>query len=165
MNEGYRLVPWADILYACDARWWKARDGVPGFGGTKVSPAIEALRIYQDINVVRIDKGRDKMLVDDPGLLGDGGNSGFQAINLVAQAGARRIVLIGFDFRIDHGSHWHGLHGRGLDNPVATNLIRWRGVLDDAAPTFAALGIEVINASPVSLLSAYPRMSVDEALG
>ena len=105
------------------------------------------------------------MLVGTFGELGWGGNSGFGALNLAVQFGASRIVLVGFDMRIDRGVHWHGLHaGGGLSNPNARNVERWRRCIDEAAPILAALGILVLNASPMSALAAYPKINFTEAI-
>lgn len=109
-------------------------------------------------------RGCDQILIDHPGILGDGGNSGFQAINLAVQCGAAKIILIGFDMRLDLGLHWHGKHGRGLNNPSERNLARWRRILDASAPRLAELGVSVINCSAVSALEAYPKMRLSEAL-
>lgn len=98
------------------------------------------------------------------GVLGWGGNGGFHALNLAVQFGAKRIVLVGYDMRCDLGLHWHGKHPTGLNNPTPRNVERWRRVIDEAAPILAALGVTVINASPVSMLTAYPKMSLSEAL-
>jgi hypothetical protein len=111
-----------------------------------------------------VRKGADRILTDQAGTVGDGGNSGFQAINLAAQFGARRIVLVGFDMRIDRGAHWHGRHPPGLNNPTDRNLVRWRLVIDRSAAELAALGIDVVNVSPVSMLNAFPVVSIEEAL-
>lgn len=104
------------------------------------------------------------MLVDEPGVIGSGGNSGFQALNLAVQFGARTIVLVGYDYRIDQGLHWHGRHKAGLNNPTQHNIARWRRRLDDQAGRLAALGVEVLNASPVSALTAFPKVSLAEVL-
>lgn len=111
-----------------------------------------------------IARRRDEVLRDEPGVIGDGGNSGFQAINLAVQFGASKIILVGFDMRIDAGIHWHGRHGRGLNNPTELNVTKWRRVLDAVAPQIASLGVRVINCSPVSALAAYPKMTFLEAL-
>ena len=34
VNDAWRLAPWADILYACDGRWWRHHKGVPEFTGS-----------------------------------------------------------------------------------------------------------------------------------
>lgn len=105
------------------------------------------------------------MLFDEPGVLGDGGNSGFQAVNLVAQHGPRGILLVGFDMiQVGHLVHWHGRHGGGRPNPDSVRFARWRRGLDDAAPTLASMGIEVMNASADSALTRYAKVTIDEAM-
>jgi len=120
--------------------------------------------MFPGLRQVGIARGRDEILLDEPGVLGDGGNSGFQAINLALQYGSAKLILVGFDMRLDLGVHWHGKHGRGLNNPTARNLAKWRGIIDGCAPRLSELGVAVINASAVSALEAYPKMSLIEAL-
>lgn len=164
INESWRLVPWADALYGCDEAWWRQVEGVPAFRGLKITKSPGAAKRY-GLHQVELRRKVDKILTDQPGVIGDGGNSGFQAINIAAQAGVSRIVLVGFDMRIDNGVHWHGKHAGGLNNPRAANLPRWRAAIDGAAGELQRLGITVINASATSSLSAYPKMSLKEALG
>lgn len=97
-------------------------------------------------------------------VIGWGGNSGFQAVNLAAHFGTKRIILVGFDMRVDLGVHWHGDHRAGLNNPTPSSVERWRWILDRAAPDLAERGIEVVNASPVSALTAYPKIDLRQAL-
>lgn len=95
--------------------------------------------------------------------MGWGGNSGFHALNLAVQFGVSKIILVGFDMSLDHGVHWHGKHV-GLNNPTVRNVDRWRRCIDAAAEPIEALGITVVNTSPVSALQNYPKMSLAEAL-
>lgn len=104
------------------------------------------------------------MILDPPGAVGWGHNGGFQAINLAIQFGARIIVLVGFDMSLTHGVHWHGRHPAGLNNPKVSNVDLWRKVLDDQAQTLHDMGVTVLNASPISNLEAYPKVSFEEAL-
>jgi hypothetical protein len=151
------LLPSADVLYACDARWWKYRKGMPGFKGLKLTPACEAAVLYPDVQLVRVVPMEQRLLTKEPGVWGYGGNSGFQMLNGAIQFGAKKIILVGFDMTLEHGVHFHGWHAQGLANPTEPDVVRWRRALDDAAPGIAALGIEVLNASPISLLQAYER--------
>lgn len=96
--------------------------------------------------------------------MGDGGNSGFQALNLAIQFRATRVVLVGFDMNLDRGVHWFGRHPQGLNNPTAENCLQWRLRLDGVAESIKALGVKVLNCSPVSALENYPKMSLAEAL-
>lgn len=118
---------------------------------------------------IEVVRSSERLAMAEPGKVGagsrtGGGNSGFQALNLAAQFGATKIILLGFDMRIDRGVHWHGRHGDNLNNPREANMPGWRSALDQAAAAFARYGISVINASVVSTLTAYPKMPLAEAL-
>lgn len=163
VNEGYRLAPWADALYAADWGWWHARRGLPEFAGMKMT---EHKRAAEEWGLRRVEVlKQDDRISFEPGVIGSGGNSGFQALNLAVQWGARRIILVGYDATLDHGVHWHGRHGEGLRNPTVNLVRRWRRALDGAAKVLRERGIEVINASPISALENYPKMSLEAALG
>jgi len=157
-------VPSADVSYACDYRWWKQNQGLMEFQGLKLCmdnhPDLKAWGIR---NII-VDKSQDNLLVGDLGVVGWGGNSGFHALNLAVQFGCKKILLIGFDMRVDRGIHWHGPHKGALNNPTPGNVGRWRRVIDNSAPALAALDIEVINCSDISVLRNYPKMSFERAL-
>jgi len=164
INDSWRLAPWADLLYACDFAWWRLHGGVPQFAGTKVSQDEKACRKPWGVRQVHVTREQDRLLLDTPGVLGWGGNSGFHALNLAAQFGVRRIVLVGYDMTLANGVHWHGPHPSELNNPMAGNVARWRRVIEAAATTLTGLGIEVLNASPMSALEAYPKVKFEDAL-
>lgn len=105
------------------------------------------------------------MLLGEGHAIGWGRNSGFQAINLAARFGCTRILLVGFDYSLRHGSHWHGNHPPPLTNPRQATVDEWRAILDGEADALADAGIEVINCSPSSALSRFRRLSLMEALG
>lgn len=163
VNDSWQLAA-ADVVYACDGAWWKARQGLAQFKGLRLTHDATACVQFPGILQIAIARACDEILTGEPGLVGDSGNSGFQALNLAVQFGAVKIILIGFDMRLDLGLHWHGKHGRGLNNPSALNIAKWRRILDGQAPRLAALGVAVINCSAVSALEAFPKMSLAEAL-
>ena len=47
----------------------------------------------------------DRLQTD--GTVGWGGNSGFQALNMVVNFGCKRIILVGFSLIGKAGLHWH----------------------------------------------------------
>lgn len=158
VNRSYERAPWADVLYACDDAFW-LRYGAD-FKGLKVTqsgPAASRDGLCQ----VKL-KGSSISTVF--GVLGGGGNSGFQAINLAVQFGAARIILVGFDMTTANGVHWHGPHPAGMNNPSDMSTERWRKLLDGQAPVLHALGVQVINATPKSALTAFPVMTLADAM-
>ncbi len=170
INESWQLCPWADVLYGCDPTWWNLRLGVREFAGLKISRERDNKdlawpALADDIHKIKIERYCDRLLRDEIGKIGSGGNSGFQSLNLAVQFGAKRILLIGYDMRVDRGEHWHPRHPMPLSNPHPNdNIPRWRKAIDGAAGVLAALGIRTINCSLESALTAYPKMTVEAAL-
>lgn len=159
INTSWRLVPWADALYGCDCRWWEANPDAMDFPGLKMTVAENCLPSLKKLRLVN-----SPTIVTEPGQIGSGCNSGFQATNVAVQFKANPIVWVGFDMRLDNGIHWHGPHPQGLNNPREERVERWRRFLDDAAPQFKKLGVQVLNASSVSALKNYPKVGLEEAL-
>jgi hypothetical protein len=86
------------------------------------------------VKLVRGNQYCDQILLI-PGEIGHNATGGgFEALNLAIQFGSRRIVLVGYDMRIDEGICWHGKYGQGLGNKTGTDVIRWRKKLDAQAP-------------------------------
>lgn len=139
---------------------------MPQFAGIKVCQDANTCARFRDLHTVEVPDGYStEILTDKPGVLGGGGpNSGFQAINLAVQFGATRIMLVGFDMHTVGGVHWHGAHGDGLVNPHEVCFVKWRRILDAAAARFRSLGVELVNCSPHSALSAYPKMTIEQAM-
>lgn len=164
VNESWRLAPWADVLYATDCAWWEKNSGVPQFRGLKVSASPNAAKAFPEMRTVQL-VSRAVILKDEPGVIGCGsrfgnGHSGFHAVNLAVQFGAKRIVLVGFDLQ---GSHWHVDH-EGRNNPAARVLAEWCEEMDGCADQFTALGIRVLNASKSSALTTYEKVDLLEAM-
>jgi hypothetical protein len=144
--------------------WWRERKGVPAFRGLKIVGEPGGIAEFPEIRGIEVLRGMQGIETHRSGSVGFGGNSGFHAINLAVQWGATRIVLVGFDYSLKRGVHWHGRHGGRLNNPNEVIVRKWRDRLDACAPTFARLGIEVINTSASSALKAYPYRPLSEAL-
>lgn len=165
INNAYQLAPWADILYACDVSWWrKHHKDTLEFEGLKITQDKLA---YDEFGIHRVicERHHENLVIDRPGFVGWGGNSGFHCMNLNVQFGVVKIILVGFDMHLRNGFHWHGPHPDGLNNPTDANVARWRRTMDANAPIFKRLGIQVINTSMGSALTQYPKMSLLEALG
>lgn len=156
-------LPWADIGYACDMAWWQRYHG-QAQQRLKLTVDKAACRRFPDLIPIGLNKGSDKLELMKPGTVGWAGNSGFHCLNLAVQFQAAKIILVGFDMTIAHGVHWHGKHPSGMNNPTERNAERWRRCIDAAADLIAAMGIAVINASPISALVNYPKMGLLEAL-
>jgi hypothetical protein len=167
IKENSQLAPWAECVYGCDAAWWRNELGLPKYNGLRVSVTGSLTMSYPDIHIAKIIPHNDHLLLaeKDIGTLGSGGNSGFQALNLALQFGARRVLLIGFDMSDEFGQHWYGPNkGNGRTNPGSWNFGRWRKAFDKAAQQLNGTGIEVLNASEFTSLKCFPKVTVEQAL-
>lgn len=157
-------MPSAEILYGCDYDWWKRYNGAPNFKGMKVSIDKAACALFPDIKRMHVKKQDDRLELLKPGHTGWAGNSGFHAFNLAVQQLPKKIILVGYDMTIKNGLHWHGSHQQGMNNPREKNIGRWIRALDATAEIVAVMGIKVINASAVSMLQRFEKMTLQEAL-
>ena len=164
INTSWKLAPWADVLYGCDAVWWHDNGGVPEFKGLKISQDVRACDAFPDVKRVKCDRQCEVIKVNPPGEIGWGGNSGFHAINLAVQFRVGKIILVGYDMQLAGGLHWHGPHGGRCSNPTEPNVPRWRRVVDAAHETVKDQGIKGFNCSPVSALTQWPKCTLAEAL-
>jgi hypothetical protein len=81
VKQGVDLCPWADAVYGCDAAWWRFRRGLPTFSGLKLRWSGNGCCDFSDVVGVTIrDNALDRIIVDEPGVIGSGRNSGFQAL-------------------------------------------------------------------------------------
>lgn len=166
VKKSVELCPWADVVYGCDEAWWKYdAKGLPKFDGLKMCYAPRVCDAFKDIYRIDIKKNIDNILTDEPGVIGSGGNSGFQALNIAVQFGATGILMIGFDMHSNGGIHWYG-NNKWLQssNPIESNYRRWRRSFTDAAPLLAKRNIDVINAAPNSEVSCFRKATVEDAL-
>lgn len=166
VNDGYRLAPWADVLYACDAAWWRAHgDKVVacGFAGMKYTLTPDR-RFCPDVQVL---ENRGDGLDLHPSALGTGathgvgGNSGYQAINLAVHFGAARIVLLGYDMqRTGRKSHWFGEHSNWQRPP----LVEFRPAYGPLPGLLQSIGVSIVNCSRETALTTIPRQPLAAAL-
>ncbi|MBI1216891.1 MAG: hypothetical protein GC185_13895 [Alphaproteobacteria bacterium] len=160
VNDAWRLAPFADVLYACDRQWWDHWRGVPEFKGEKWTQDANfgadcALR--WGLNLVRSIEAPG--LSFDPEFIHRGGNSSYQALNLAAHFGASEIVLLGVDLK---GRHFFGDHPQGLRR--RSPFAEWRANFATLLPDIARANIKILNASPISELKCFPKVSVDDLL-
>lgn len=165
VQDAYRLMPWADVLYGCDARWWDAHNGCMDFQGERwsshddgKSTSNDKTQVVDDYGVSVVWGEQAEGFSTDPKKIHYGGNSGFQALNLAILFGSPYIVLVGFDMRHVGGkSHFFGDHPRELyQRPEYESFVKAFG----DAPE----GVQIVNATPDSAVKCYPMMSLEEAL-
>lgn len=162
INNNYQLAPWADALYACDARWWQwHRDALAqsGFRGLRFSLDAPGGQRPDDVHILR-KTGADG-LEHDPSGLRHGHNSGYQAINLAVHLGAAKIILLGYDLKRTGGkSHWHADHPT-RQNPNYTGWVQHFATL---VKPLNKLGIAIVNCTIETALECFPRAALRDVL-
>jgi len=109
INDAYKLAPWANILYACDLKWWNWHGGVPEFKHIKATQDKKAslkydLKYLQQTFIDDGEAGQVSLGFDAvPGNIRTGRNSGYQAMHLAMQLGATKIILLGYDMQFKIG--------------------------------------------------------------
>ncbi len=154
VNTTFRLAPWAEWLHGADAAWWKHTPGALTFAGIRTSME-EVQGVHLIARAGRVGCGDEK---DSIYTLG---NSGAQAIQLAVKAGAARVLLLGMDMS---GGHWHGEHSAPLRSTHPDIYAVWRDWMGTLAAGLEQRGIEVLNCSPDSALTCWPKVGLDEAL-
>lgn len=155
------MAPWADVLYACDRKWWlqhfdKAHQRC---GGEFWTTSDAAASIF-NINYVESEPGGG--MSPREGFIRQGGNSGFQAVGLALLFGAARIVLLGYDMQFSQKkSHWHGDHQGDLNNPQPSIFPAW---VEHFAKLKADTSAEIINCSRESALDCFEREPLETCL-
>ncbi len=144
--------------------FWRSVEGLPAFEGLKVTGSARAAEQFPDLALVNIERNSDLVRFDRWASIGDGGNSGFQAMNLAFHFGAARVALVGFDMTAAAGVHWHGKHPRGLNNPRASNFVRWRRAFDASADVLDSAGLDVFNTSAQSAIDCFPKVPLEDLL-
>jgi hypothetical protein len=162
INKAILFHPGADVLYWTDIRfytWYK--NEIDNYKGLKFT--IKGGSQYtNDIKVLK--KGKAYGLETDNQTLAHGNNSGYAAINLAYHLGARRVILLGFDMASDGvDSHFH--------DGYPTKSPQDRMYQDKFIPGFKQLnselrdsGVMVLNASPYSKLTVFPKITLEQAL-
>lgn len=131
-----------------------------GFAGERWTQSQEAALRWR-LRWVR-SEARDG-LSRDPRLIHQGANSGYQAINLAYLLGASRILLLGFDMKpAGRRMHWFGDHPGKLRK--ALPFPQWIKNFDALAADLRQAGITVLNCTPGSALTCFPRADLAEAL-
>jgi hypothetical protein len=177
VNDNWRKLPDADVLYACDGPWYEmyaaaVRSGFRGECWTRMAvkeadgsynaverrhleivaglPWLDCVPVLRDVGLPR------------NGAIPMGGNSGHQAIGLAYLFGARRILLIGYDMqRTGDRAHWHGDHPKPLTQGVPTSWIRR---FDTIAAQAIERGVSIVNCTRETALTQFQRMDLREAL-
>lgn len=160
-----------DALFSLDQTWARNRHSqIAEFKGEKIlamPPGYDDTVIKDVTYVVR---RRNYGLSKNPDDI-NGVNSGYGALGVAYLKRAQQIYLLGFDMKDDierkEGerdkvkAHWYKSYSwYAKTNHRAFHKLA--SAFDDLIPDLTGAGISVINASPDSLITAFPKCSLSE---
>ena len=173
INAAYLLGNWVDIMFFGDNGFYQShRNALLQWDGIKIGCSIgQGQKELDGVKMLSRDGNKKYGISKDPSKVCWNGNSGAAAISVAANAGVKRIILVGFDMILIEGQqHWHGVYKRAQINrvkpkqdiktPFERHLIGFPQIATDAR----ARGIEIINASPNSKINSFPKATVKELL-
>ena len=147
--------------------WHRDRAEFQAFAGEKCSIQGTGMQVVDgNVHMMRNahEPNNGMGLSLDPEMLVTGSNSGFQALNFAVLAGAKTVLLLGYDAREPSSgkpSHWFGEHPEVA--PIAA-FADYRRSCTAAAVLIKAAGVRVLNCSPGSAIDCFERMDLDQAL-
>ena len=149
-NTTFQLCPWADALYAHDAKWWKRyRDQVEAdFRGRRFS-----------VSQVAANYGAETIFGE--AWFKPFHNSGACAVSLAISGGAAKVVMLGYDASLGQNgeAHFHGDHPKGLNN--AGSIGTWPRQFAMLAKYARTKDVEVVNASRRTALTCFRRSELE----
>lgn len=159
------IAPWADVLYAADRKWWwENRVEAAKFEGIRVTinQCGEARFVLPfDVKIVR--NGGHFGYDDREDHIRTGFNSGFQAVQLAAKLGAKRILLIGFDMRRTGAHHhWFGEHAWRANYRMPFGA--FINAFNKSAMAYEKIGVRILNCTPGSALRCFLSADLDEVI-
>jgi hypothetical protein len=167
VNNAYQIAPWADMLYAADARWWIEHPDALNFAGLKCAVENGADRFPAVVHVIPaatlpirlqhyVPPAGNKELIA-------GRNGVHQALNIAVLAGATKVLLLGCDGRLgtDGKTHYHGGHGKTLSQDFFDGM---RKSFSAQENVLLARGVTVLNCSPGSAIDSFPKVGLREEL-
>jgi hypothetical protein len=169
VNNAYQIGNWIDVVFFGDYPWYLIhRNRLAKFPGLKVSRNDRFFKkTPEGIKHLPIDTKHRSGLTTRKNRISWNRNSGMAAINLAVHFGAKRIILLGFDMCPDAKTkltHWHGSHRKPGEQiphqPFRGRLQKFNVIAQDAK----GLGVEIINASPNSSITEFPKKTVKELL-
>lgn len=173
VNLAFLIGPWIDITFFGDSKFFKRfRNDLAAHRSIKIScnaKAISAAFHKDGIKYLSKDGNHRYGLTKNLKKVSWNENSGCAAISLAANLGAKRIILLGFDMKLngDNKQHWHSYYGtanRKNINPKGLPFHRHMRSIGNIAKDAHRRGIEIINANPDSAIDAFKKMNVKDLL-
>jgi hypothetical protein len=179
INVSYLIGTWIDMVFWCDLKFFNPhKERLSNWPGLKVTCHGSGEKVPW-VKYLPNDRRHPFGISLDPYKVSWNGNSGSAAISIAANAGAKRIILLGFDMNYSEAErrHWHNLYAsreiRGPKKKQVQKKVLFPYMFSfkkhlKGFPLIAKdakeRGIEIINLSPTSAITEFPKYTVKEFL-
>lgn len=174
INVLFLLGDWLDMMFFGDNKFYLSyKKRIADFPGLKVTCHSNFTSGFKKEKIKYLPKDNNHFqgISNNPSKVSWNKNSGAAAISVAANAGAKRIILLGFDMCLDaegnQHSHTEYLNDRFLDStkkrkklPFPRHLKGFGEIQRDAKRR----GIEILNASEISEIKVFPKINIKEVL-
>ncbi len=168
INRSFLDCPYAEVVCFSDGRFWRwwGPDGsegqsLPDHPGLKIT--VQSDRKVSHPTVLNMTGTGRRGLETRRNRLRHGNSTGCAAMNVAWHLGAARIILLGYDGKPakDGGDNYHGGHpvGYAKAGPV-TAYEKMAPYYEPIGLELATRGVEVINASPDSAITCFPKVDL-----
>lgn len=170
VNISFMIGNWIDFVFFGDPNFFlRYQVELAKFPGLKISCSPNTEKVKWVKTLAR-DGSHGRGISSNPYKVSWNHNSGAAAISVAAHTGARRIILLGFDMKLDSNKmqHWHDVYQRGpavtqkrlQKLPFNRHMSGFKSIAADAK----RMGIEILNANPNSAIEEFPKYSTKELL-
>ena len=170
VNVAFLIGDWIDFVFFGDPNFFlNYQKPLSIFPGLKISCAPNTADV-QWVKTLARDGSHGRGISSNPRKVSWNGNSGAAAISVAANAGAKRIILVGFDMKLGSNDmqHWHDSYKRGpalgKKRLKALPFDRHRMGFAQIAKDARSRGIEILNVSPKSTIEEFPKYNLKELL-
>ena len=161
VNMAYTLGSWVDCAFFGDAGFLiKRQMELLEWSGLRITSAVKMEPYQGRLKVVARDDKKKLGISLEPNKICWNHNSGAAAINLAVHFGVKRIILLGFDMKLDanNNQHWHKFYTTSL-KVVPHTMKRHMMCFPTIAEDLRSIEVEIINCSPDSMIEAFPKIN------
>ena len=171
INVSFLIGNWMDMVFFGDSGFFLGQqNNLANFPGIKVTCHPHAGK-KDWVKYLARDNSHPRGISSNPRMVSWNSNSGSAAISLAAHTGAKRIILLGFDMKLDDESkqHWHDAYHRlaSLTENTRNKALPFNHHLKgfpEIAKDAKKMGIEILNASPDSAIDVFEKVNVKDLL-
>ena len=162
VNMAYKLGNWVDCMFFGDDSFYRSKNNVADllrFSGLRLTCAQRIPFTNGTFKVISRDAKKKYGISFSSNQVAWNDHSGGAAINLAVHFGVSRIILLGFDMKLDadNNQHWHKFYPKLKSSPTSVMQRHLKGY-----PTIAndlKGKVEVINCSPDSAITVFPKIN------